>query len=227
MGKSNKGFVFTEDEEKLVNKFCNDKNNLKTIVSVLASLDKNGRNLLGYFINKDIFIDKFKFIQDFVEFYNYFLKNYPLFEKCYMNECLDEIIKLFFNNDNEQNIQKVEKESVDIYSVICPKCGDKFILGELDEEELTEYNFNCPHCKLSISLDKEKNGKFFEKETIVEKEIKFVSYEEALKINMVNPGTILASYNKRNFFLLDSNPIFWPDNISKEIPIYFTTISFE
>ena len=44
---------------------------------------------------------------------------------------------------------------------------------------------------------------------------------------MVNAGTILASYNKRNFFLLDSNAIFWPDNISKEIPIYFTTISFE
>ena len=39
--------------------------------------------------------------------------------------------------------KKVEKESIDIYSVICPKCGDKFILGELDEEELTEYNFNC------------------------------------------------------------------------------------
>ena len=109
MGKSNKGFVFTEDEEKLVNKFCNDKNNLKTVVSVLASLDKNGRNLLGYFINKDIFIDKFKSVQDFVEFYNYFLRNYALFEKCYMNECLDEIIKLFFNNDNEQNIQKSRK----------------------------------------------------------------------------------------------------------------------
>lgn len=223
MGK-NKKFVFTEDEEKLINKFGNDENNLKTIVSVLASLDNSGRNLLGYFLNKDIFIDKFESIQDFVEFYNYFLRNYPLFEKCYMNECLDEIVKTFFNN--EQNTQEVEKVSVDIYSVICPRCGDKFILGELNEEDLSEYNFDCPHCKLSISLNKDTNGKFFEKETLLEKEINFISFEEALKINMVNPGTIIGSYNKRNFFLLDSDPNFWPD-FSKNSPIYFTTISFK
>lgn len=223
MGK-NKKFVFTEDEEKLINKFGNNENNLKTIISILASLDNNGRNLLGYFLNKDIFIDKFESIQDFVEFYNYFLHNYPLFEKCYMNECLDEIVKTFFNN--EQNTQKVEKVSVDIYSVICPRCGDKFILGELNEEDLSEYNFNCPHCKLSISLSKNTNGKFFEKETLLEKEINFISFEKALKINMVNPGTIIGSYNKRNFFLLDSDPNFWPD-FSTNSPIYFTTILFK
>ena len=40
MGKSNKGFVFTEDEEKLVNKFCNDKNNLKTLEAIAEKENK-------------------------------------------------------------------------------------------------------------------------------------------------------------------------------------------
>lgn len=234
MGSKGK-FIFLEDEEKLVDKFGDDNNDLKIIVSILSSLDKCGRNLLDYFISKDIFIDQFNNIQDFVEFYHYFLSNYPLFEKCYMNECLDEILKLFFNEEQSINKEpKIEKKlnsegkiSVDIYSIKCPKCGSIFIIGELEDEELKNFKFECPSCDFKLkSLNLKKNTEFLIKETIIEKEIKLISYEEALKINLVNPCSVLYSYDKRNWMICDSDPLFWPEN-SENIKVYFTTLSFK
>lgn len=118
-------------------------------------------------------------------------------------------------------MSKIDKNIVELYYYRC-NCGNLISLG--DSIEILS-KVHCPFCKQS-SIILDINSDQIIKHNIEEKEINLISFEEAIEINYVNPGTVLYSYDKRNWIFADSNPTLWSD-FTKEHPLYFTTLSFK
>lgn len=124
-----------------------------------------------------------------------------------------------------------KKVNVDIYSLKCPGCKTEFLLDEEDNlkiiKEAKEYFiFKCPKCGKSFKIFKNKKSKILKKVSVEEKQIKLISENEAIYRNIVNPGTVLCSYDKRNWTFCDSNTLLWSEN-NPNHPLYFTTLAFE
>lgn len=135
------------------------------------------------------------------------------------------------NNRTEVKNMKKEKINVDIYSLKCPNCETEFLLDEQENikiiEEATEYFiFVCPRCGKKFKIFKKNKSDILKKISIEEKQVKLISEQEAIYRNIVNPGTVLCSYDKRNWTFCDSNTILWSES-SPNHPLYFTTLAFE
>lgn len=135
------------------------------------------------------------------------------------------------NNRVEAKNMKKEKNNVNIYSLKCPNCEREFLLDAQENikviEEATEYFiFVCPKCGKKFKIFKKNKSDVLKKISIKEKQVKLISEQEAIYRNIVNPGTVLCSYDKRNWMFCDSNTIFWSEN-SQNHPLYFTTLAFE
>jgi hypothetical protein len=133
---------------------------------------------------------------------------------------LIENFKLSLSKKEEKVKQQKEKSCKNIVELVyvkCTNCNNIMYLGEKEDIKYPINYHNCSFCdseNINIEIHK-----------VEEKEIKLISFEEALDINYVNPGTVLYSYDKRNWIFADSNPALWSD-FTKEHPLYFTTLSF-
>lgn len=135
---------------------------------------------------------------------------------------LIENFKLFLSKKEEkkEKLEQEEKSCKNIVGLVyakCTNCNNIMYLGEKEDIKYPINYHNCSFCdseNINIEIHK-----------VEEKEIKLISFEEALDINYVNPGTVLYSYDKRNWIFADSNPALWSD-FTKEHPLYFTTLSF-
>lgn len=214
--------VFNKQEEKLLLKFKNDKIFLSKLAEIVMTLLPQERIVFDYFINQEVFINQINSVEDLMLFFIYFSNKFDEFKDSFESETVEGFNQFKKPNKKEEK----EKITVDIYSVKCPQCGDEFIIGELDDDGL--YNFKCPHCgmKLAIQRSREKQYDFLIKESVEEKEIHLISEKEAILRNMVNPGSVIYSYDKRNWMFADSDPLFWSES-TKERPLYYSTIAFE
>lgn len=129
-------------------------------------------------------------------------------------------LSLSEKEEKKEKIKQEEKSCKNIVELVyakCTNCDNTVYLGEKEDIKYPINYHNCSFCdseNINIEIHK-----------VEEKEIKLISFEEALDINYVNPGTVLYSYDKRNWIFADSNPALWSD-FTKEHPLYFTTLSF-
>lgn len=131
---------------------------------------------------------------------------------------------LFLNKQNNEILKEfisyIAKEyiiNLHLLATSNSNCNNIMYLGEKEDIKYPINYHNCSFCdseNINIEIHK-----------VEEKEIKLIFFEEALDINYVNPGTVLYSYDKRNWIFADSNPALWSD-FTKEHPLYFTTLSF-
>lgn len=105
----------------------------------------------------------------------------------------------------------------------CPDCNQEFLIDSLELNNIDnkkEVYHKCPNCRNKILVNKN-----LRKSICEEKEIKLISYQEAVERNIVNPGCVLFSYDKRNWMFADSDPLLWSDSTENH-KLYFTTLSF-
>lgn len=211
--------------------FNKEQKNQKLMVTSLSYIENC---ILNFLYKLDFSLEAFIFcsyISDLVkdnkndkrvEFDEFLVKNYK-YDKEYikMNSFIQSFEDFYTKNLNSSK----ENDTVEIIYSICPNCGNINCINP-DGEELQQFNkVHCRNCCINFVIDTKKE-KYCQVSKVEEKVIKLISYKEAFERNILNPGTVLFSYDKRNWMVADSNPMLWSEN-TKANTVYFTTLSFE
>ena len=242
---SKENFLILSKENKIVNLVTREAYHFSdqifevlyfiTKIEDTRLIDNNTNNYIKFLIKlckaKDSLKDNL--IKKFVDYsYRYYLNHIWIWDKNSISDLINrfkqihsQILEEAFKKEKEEIKEKKEtkENGISVFYSKCPFCGSKTFEGEIEESEFL--GKECPICNRIFTFNGIENINV-EKKILKEKEIKLISFEEAIEINYLHPGTVLYSYDKRSWFLADSNPVLWSD-FTKEHPLYFTTLSFK
>ena len=138
------------------------------------------------------------------------------FERVYTitNKKLSRILSLLVDIEISTSKENNKENFKIVYSFLCPDCRVESILLNMNDENFSEEDtiiIECPHChsKYEVSIGHDCIKKY----KIPEVSPKIISYKEANLWNLVNPGTILYSFDEVHWQVADSDSSFWPDNV--------------